>query len=110
MSLNNQNRLKNAFSELPTRLKFRSLVESQVKTEQLDPLIINSIDRVDFPVIKGLLNKYLDLPYLYYEKLFLSQKLMVYGARECWKGQTKMTLSALRLALSYIDILDNIFI
>ena len=108
MSLNNQNRLKNAFSELPTHLKFRSLVESQAKTNQFDPLIINSIDKADFPVIKDLLDKYIDLPQLYYEKLFLSQRLMVYEARECWKDQTKMTISALKLALSYIDILEKL--
>ena len=108
MSLNNQNRLKNAFSELPTHLKFRSLVEGQVKTNEFDPLIINSIDKADFPVLKELWNKYLDLPHLYYEKLFLNQRLMVYEAREGWKEQAKMTLSTLKLALSYINILEKL--
>jgi hypothetical protein len=108
MSLNNQNRLKNVFSELPTLLKFRSLVESQVKTSEFDPLIINSIDKADFPVLKELWTKYLDLPHLYYEKLFLSQRLMVYEAREGWKEQAKMTLSTLKLALSYINILEKL--
>lgn len=108
MSLNNQNRLKNVFSELPTHLKFRSLVEGQAKTNQFDPLIINSMDREDFPVLRELWKKYLDLPHLYYEKLFLNQRLMVYEAREGWKEQAKMTLSTLKLALSYINILERL--
>lgn len=108
MFLNNKNRLQNVFSELPTHLKFRSLVEGQVKTNEFDPLIINSIDKADFPVLKELWKKYLDLPYLYYEKLFLNQRLMVYEAREGWKEQAKMTLSTLKLALSYINILEKL--
>lgn len=108
MSLNNQNRLQNVFSELPTHLKFRSLVEGQVKTNEFDPLIINSIDKADFPILKELWTMYLDLPHLYYEKLYLGQRLMVYEAREGWKEQAKMTLSTLKLALSYIDILEKL--
>ena len=108
MSLNNKNRLQNVFSELPTHLKFMSLVEGQVKTNEFDPLIINSIDKADFPVLKELWKKYLDLPHLYYEKLFLNQRLMVYEAREGWKEQVKMTLSTLKLALSYINILEKL--
>lgn len=108
MSLNNQNRLKNAFSELPTHLKFRSMIESGVKTGQTDPLIVRSFDKDDFPLIKELMGKYLDLPHLYYEKLFLDQRMVVYEARECWKMQTKMTLSALKLALFYVDTLVSL--
>jgi len=108
MSLNNQNRLQEVFSELPTRLKFRSLVESHIKTKLSDPLILNSIEKTDYPAIIEFWKKYQQLPFLYYEKLFLSQRQIVYEARECWKDQTTITLSALKLALSYIDILEKL--
>lgn len=108
MSLNNNNRLKNAFSELPTPLKFRSLVESGVKTNQLDPMILKTITKDDMPLFGNLTREFWELGRLYYEKMYLTQKLCVFDTREAWKDQTKMTLSALKLSLSYIEMLNDL--
>lgn len=108
MSLISQNRLQKAFSELSTPLKFQAWVKSYVKNGRSDKLISDSIKKEDFPLIKTLLKKYLELPFLYYERLSLNQKLQVFDNREAWQVQTEMSLGALRIALKYIDSLDRL--
>jgi hypothetical protein len=105
MSLMQENRLKKAFSELPVKLKLKVLIDAYYKTGEKDVVLNVSITNEERKMIKKLLEKYSQLPFCYNEKLIYELEHHNLETRISWREQAKMTLSAVNLAISHLEML-----